>query len=96
MTVLVKREGKYHVQSYKIGKPDHPVKEISLAEVKKIIPKYHKHLLKSKSGTLTIYHPDPKIFKKNTQYSFNRVRKQLRERAYLIAGVYLHLKTRVH
>jgi len=92
MTVLVKREGKYHVQSYKIGKPDHPVKEISLAEVKKIIPKYHKHLLKSKSGTLTIYHPDPKIFKKNTQYSFNRVRKQLRERAYLIAGVYLHLK----
>lgn len=92
MTVLVKRNNKFHVQSYKIGKPDHPVKEISPAQAKKIVPQYHQHLLKSKSGTLTIYHPDPKIFKKSTEYDFNRVRKQLRERAYLIAGVYLHLK----
>lgn len=92
MTVLIKRKGKYHTQSYKIGKPDHPVKEISLTEAKKIVPQYHRHLLKSKSGTLTLFQPDIKIFKKATHYSFNRIRKQLRERAYLIAGVYLHLK----
>lgn len=92
MTVLVKRKGKYYTQSYRIGKPKHAVKEISSAEAKKLVPNYHQHLLKSKSGTLTIFHPDTKIFKKTTQYSFERVRKQLRERAYLIAGVHLHLE----
>jgi len=92
MTVLVKRKGKYYTQSYKIGKPNHPVKEISLVKAKKIIPQYHQHFLKSKSGTLTIFYPDTKIFKKKPKYSFNRVRKQLRERAYLIAGTHLHLK----
>ncbi len=92
MTVLVKRKGKYYTQSYKIGKPNHPVKEISLAQAKKIVPQYHQYFLKSKSGTFTIFHPDPKIFKKGIGYSFSRVRKQLRERSYLIAGVHLHLK----
>lgn len=92
MTVLVKRKGKYYTQSYKIGKPDHPVKEISLVKAKKIIPQYHRHLLKSKAGTLTIFYPDIKIFKKKPKYNFNRIRKQLRERAYLIAGVHLHFK----
>jgi len=91
MTVLVKRKNKYYIQSYKVGKPDHPVKEITAAQAKKLIPTYHQHLIKNKSGTLTLFTPDPAIFKKSLDYNFNRVRNQLRERAYLIAGVHLHL-----
>jgi DNA gyrase subunit B len=90
MTVVVTRGSKYFVQSYKRGDPDFKVKEIDGKSVKEYLPKFHKHILKAKSGNLTTFSPDPTIFKKNTKFSFKRIKNQLRERAYLVAGVYVH------
>jgi DNA gyrase subunit B len=90
MRVIVKRDNKYFTQSYQIGKPDHPVKEISETEVEKLIPKFHARFLKQKSGTLTSFKPDPTIFKDTTQFDYKHIKNQLRERAYLVAGVFIH------
>jgi len=90
MTVVVTRGNKYYIQSYKQGKPDFKVKQIDAQEVKKYLPEFHRHILKDKSGNLTTFNPDPTIFKKNTKFSFKRLKNQLRERAYLVAGVYIH------
>src|SRR3990167_6319095 len=51
MTVIIKRDAKYYIQEYKIGKPIYPVKTISESEVKTIAPA---QFLESASGTLTI------------------------------------------
>jgi DNA gyrase subunit B len=90
MTVVVTRGSKYYVQSYKKGKPDFKVKEIDGKAVKTYLPTFHQHILKAKSGSLTTFSPDPTIFKINTKFSFKRIKNQLRERAYLVAGVYVH------
>ena len=91
MTVIVTRGNKYYVQSYQQGKPDFKVKEIDSQAVKKHLPKFHQHILKVKSGSLTTFSPDPTIFKTNTKFSFKKIKNQLRERAYLVAGVHIHL-----
>ena len=91
LQVIVKRNNKFFTQSYKIGKPDFPVKEITKAEAAKIIPEYHKHFLDQNSGTFTIFKPDPIIFKKTVDFDYIYIKKLIRERAYLVAGVYMHL-----
>ncbi|MBI2326431.1 DNA gyrase subunit B [Candidatus Collierbacteria bacterium] len=91
LQVIVKRNNKFFTQSYKIGKPDFPVKEITKAEAAKIIPEYHKHFLDQTSGTFTIFKPDPTIFKKTVDFDYIYIKKLIRERAYLVAGVYMHL-----
>jgi len=91
MQVLVKREGKYYTQSYHIGKPDFSVKEIGLKEAEKIIPSFHSRFLKQESGTLTVFKPDQTIFKQHVKFDYHFIKNQLRERAYLVAGVSIHL-----
>ena len=91
LQVIVKRNNKFFTQSYKIGKPDFPVKEITKAEAAKIIPEYHKHFLDQTSGTFTIFKPDSTIFKKTVDFDYIYIKKLIRERAYLVAGVYMHL-----
>jgi len=91
LQVIVKRNNKFFTQSYKIGKPDFPVKEITKAEAGKIIPEYHKHFLDQNSGTFTIFKPDPIIFKKTVDFDYIYIKKLIRERAFLVAGVYMHL-----
>lgn len=90
MTVIVKRNNKYFIQSYKRGKPDFKVKEIGLQQLKTEVSSFHQSSLKAKSGNLTSFTPDQTIFKKNTKFSFKRIKNQLRERAYLVAGVHIH------
>lgn len=90
MTVVVTRGSKYYVQSYKRGHPNFKVKQIDGKTVKSYLSDFHQHILTVKSGNLTTFSPDPTIFKKNTKFSFKRIKKQLRERAYLVAGVYVH------
>ena len=64
MLVIVKRKGEYHLQSYQIGAPDHPVKVITPAEVQKILVPGHEHLLTDESGNYTSCIPDKSIYKK--------------------------------
>lgn len=91
MQVIVRHGNEFFIQSYKIGVPDFPVKKISEDEAKKLIPEFHHHFFQSQSGTFTRFWPDPTIFKATTDFSYSNVKAKLQERAYLVAGVYIHL-----
>ena len=91
MKVVIKRDGKYYTQSYKIGKPDFKVKEIPLSVAQEIIPPFHKKFFDEKSGTFTLFKADPIIFKETIQFSYKHIKNQMRERAYLVAGVYISI-----
>ncbi len=91
MQVIVKRDGKFFTQSYKVGKPDFAVKQITREQAAKVIPEFQQSFLDYKSGTFTIFKPDPTIFKKTTEFDYVYIKKLIRERAYLVAGVYMHL-----
>lgn len=91
MSVIVRHGDVFSMQSYKTGVPDFPTKTITRAEAENLIPSFHHHLLSAKSGTVTIFHPDPSIFKLTTDFSYSNIRAKLQERAYLVAGVYVHL-----
>ena len=91
MQVIVRHEDKFFIQSYKTGTPDYPVKTISEAEVTKLLPEIHHKMFAVQSGTFTRFWPDPTIFKLTTDFSFSNIKAKLQERAYLVAGVYIHL-----
>lgn len=90
MQVIVKHEPDYFIQSYKVGNPDFPVKNISEGDVKTLLTDFHGHLLNKKSGTYTRFWPDPTIFKLTTDFNWASTKSKLQERAYLVAGVYIH------
>ncbi len=90
MNVFVNHSPDFFFQSYKTGTPDFPVKKIKLSEAESVVPDFHKHILTAKSGTLTQFWPDPTIFKITTDFNFNNIKDKLQERAYLVAGVYIH------
>ncbi len=91
MNVVVNHDSKFFLQSYKTGTPDFPVKDISLDKINGFVPEYHKHLLASKSGTFSHFWPDPTIFKITTSFNYANIKAKLQERAYLVAGVFIHL-----
>ena len=91
MTVIVKREGVYHLQSYQIGVPDFPVKVISEEQAKKIIAGGHEHLFTDATGTYTSFIPDKSIFKKTIEFEYRSIKTRVRERAYLVPKLYFHL-----
>lgn len=91
LRVIVKHEGKYYTQEYNIGVPKAPVTTISESEAKLLLPPQHHRLLSADSGTFTMFKPDADIFKKTTEFKFKTIKNLLRERAYLVAGVHLHL-----
>jgi DNA gyrase subunit B len=77
VTVEVHREGAAYAQSYKRGVPEGPVKKIGKAD---------------DTGTTTTFRPDEEIFKDSIVLNFETVKKQVRDRAYLIAKLAFHLK----
>lgn len=77
MNVKVYRDGKISEQSYKRGIPTAPVKTIGKT---------------SDHGTVTTFTPDPEIFKEGVDFNFETVKKQVRDRAYLVAKLAFHLK----
>ncbi|MEI6690661.1 MAG: DNA gyrase subunit B [bacterium] len=91
MTVVVKRAGKYFTQSYKIGIPDFAVKEITENQAKAIIHPRHHMFFAQESGTYSTFIPDKTIFKKTIEFQYKPLKNRLRERAYLIPKLYLHL-----
>ena len=91
MSVIVKRDGKYYLQAYQIGAPDYPVKTIPESEAKKILGKTHAHLLTDDSGTYTAFIPDKTIFKKTIEFEYKQIKTRIRERAYLVPKLFLHL-----
>ncbi len=92
MKVCVKRHEEYFFQSYQEGKPDSPVKKISAKQLSDFFnEEVSKLLLKIPSGTLTSFLPDKKIFSE-TDFNFKKIKDLIRERAYLAAKIFFHLK----
>lgn len=76
LTVEVHRDGKASVQEYRRGIPTSPVRTVGKAD---------------DTGTETTFMPDTEIFKEGIELDFDTVKKQVRDRAYLIAKLYFHL-----
>ncbi len=76
LTVQVYRDGKIHEQTYKRGVPQGPVKVVGKTTT---------------TGTQVSFTPDPEIFKEGTDLNFETVKKQVRDRAYLVAKLAFHL-----
>lgn len=90
MRVVVKRNKKYFFQEYTIGTPKEPVKEISEKKVLEYFPLQAKTFITYESGTLSNFQPDATIFSTVT-FNVNTIKDFLRERAYLMAGLYFKL-----
>lgn len=76
MKVEVHRDGKAWIQEYKRGKPTSPVKASGRA---------------TDTGTTVIFMPDTEVFKEGISLQFDTVKKQVRDRAYLVAKLAFHL-----
>lgn len=81
--VEVRRDGKIFQQNYKVGVPQSDV-----AIVKETL--LTKSIQHPASGTTVTFKPDGKIFQV-TEFDFDIVKKQIRERAYLVPKLYFHL-----
>ena len=87
MRVEVKRENALFAQEYQAGKPNSSVEIIKESK----LPVVCRHLWeKISSGTATTFLPDKSIFSTVT-LDFKVLEKQVRERAYLVAGLFFHL-----
>lgn len=75
LKVEVHREGKRYEQEYKIGKPQHPVKEVGTTDIR---------------GTVVTFLPDASIFNV-TEYKFEILAARLRELAFLNKGITLSI-----
>lgn len=75
-TVEVHRDGQSYTQSYKRGLPTGPVKKLGKA---------------TDTGTVVTFLPDTEIFKDGIELNFEALKKQVRDRAYLIAKLAFHL-----
>jgi len=87
MVVVVKRDEKYYLQEYSIGVPKAKVKEISESKFIELFPDQSKKLLKYKTGTLVYFVPDKSIFSA-TKFNRRNIIDIIRDRAYLMAGLY--------
>jgi DNA gyrase subunit B len=83
MMVEVKRDGKIWFQEYRRGKPQKAVAQTPKLSIDGKVPEI-------KSGTITSFLPDKSIFS-TISSDFNLLAKQVKERAYLVAGLYFHL-----
>lgn len=87
MEVEVKRNDKIFFQKYSRGNPSSPVTTIPESKTSGIAANIWKQV---KSGTKSVFLADKQIFSITT-VDFKTLEKQIRERAYLVAGLAFHL-----
>jgi DNA gyrase subunit B len=85
--VVVLRDGKAYFQEYKEGKPLKSVSEISFEKLKEL----GINAKREDSGTITTFIPDKKVFGEVT-FDNTKSKALLKDRAYLVAGLYFHFK----
>lgn len=84
LIVEVRRDGQLYRQEYKRGKPLYSVKKVDKSMMG----------FKSKSGTAVSFLPDKEIFTETTKVNYSSFKKQVKERAYLISGVYFMIENK--
>lgn len=95
MRVVVRRNNKYYFQEYVKGTPKAKVDTISEAEVKKMFPNQVERFLGYKTGTLVHFIGDTSIFS-TTNFSPKTLEEILKDRAYLMAGLYFEFHDLIH
>lgn len=85
--VVVLREGKAYFQEYKEGRPFKKVAQASDKQLEDWQIKFEK----GQTGTITTFMPDKKVFESVT-FDNNKCKALLKDRAYLVAGLYFHFK----
>ncbi len=83
MRVEVRRDGKIYAQEYKRGKPTIKVETTTESQT----PDF---LNFGPTGTTSIFLPDKSIFS-TTKTDYKTLSKKIKERAYLVAGLFFHL-----
>ncbi|KKS96683.1 MAG: gyrase subunit B, DNA gyrase subunit B protein [Candidatus Gottesmanbacteria bacterium GW2011_GWA2_43_14] len=91
LKVTVVRDGKYFQQQYKRGNPTTPVEKSGPPEILKLPDLPRKFKPKITSGTVTSFYLDQQIFKESIVSEYDTIRKQIKERAYLVSGLFFHL-----
>ena len=81
LIVEVSRDGKIYRQEYEGGRPLFQVKEVNQSKLG----------LKSETGTAISFLPDKEIFKETIEVNYSLLKKQLKERAYLIDNVFFKI-----
>lgn len=94
MRVIVKREKKYYYQAYSQGTPLADVVTISESEVKKLFSEESKRFITYANGTLVSFTPDNSVFS-TTLFSHDTLVDIVKDRAYLMAGLYFQLVDQV-
>jgi DNA gyrase subunit B len=79
--VEVRRDGKIYRQEYKIGIPQTEVEVVKESRLQ---------VANVNSGTTVTFFPDNKIFQ-TIEFDYDTVKRQIRERAYLVPKLYFHL-----
>ncbi|MBD3279736.1 MAG: DNA gyrase subunit B [Candidatus Pacebacteria bacterium] len=87
MQVVVKREGKFHYQSYLKGTPQAKIKIITAKKVQELFPHTSEDFVNYQTGTLVKFIPDSSIFS-TTKFSHKTLVQIIKDRAYLMAGIY--------
>lgn len=87
MSVEVKRNGKIYFQSYKRGEADSAVETVTETKSEGLVKEIWE---KVASGTKSNFLADKEIFS-TTEIDFKVLEKQIRERAYLVAGLAFHI-----
>lgn len=90
MQVISKRGKKYYYQAHSQGTPQAPVKVIPESKVIELFPLESKRFITYETGTLVSFVPDKTIFS-TTEFSHRVLNQVLKDRAYLMAGLYFEL-----
>ncbi|OGG27130.1 DNA topoisomerase IV subunit B [Candidatus Gottesmanbacteria bacterium RIFCSPLOWO2_01_FULL_39_12b] len=90
MRVEVVRDGKTYYQEYEKGSPKTSVEQVK-KETNKPGSLPSAFLPKISSGTRSSFFLDKEIFKEGITCQFDIVRKQVKERAYLVSSLYFHM-----
>lgn len=88
--VVVTRGEKYYYQAYNEGRPKEKVKVLTESEVLKLFPTQAKDFVKYQTGTLVSFIADETIFS-TTNYSQKTLINIVKDRAYLMAGLYFEI-----
>jgi DNA gyrase subunit B len=79
----VKRDGKIYTQSYSRGNVTSKLEVVSKSKID--FPEINER----KTGTMSTFLPDKQIFS-TTEFDFDTIKKAIRERAYLVPGLFFH------
>ena len=87
LLAVVRRDGKEYFQEYVRGKPKAPV---SLLTTNYHLPTTNSFKWPSKSGTKITFIADKSVFT-TTKAEFDRLERQIKQVAYLVAGIFFHV-----